>query len=63
MKYCGYCLRDNADESVVCRCCRNNLKIDVPVYHLPIGTLLNAKYMVGKAWEKADLALLILAGI
>ena len=49
MKYCGYCLMANPDDSKFCERCGKSFSDDVPSYHLAVGTVLNYKYIVGRA--------------
>lgn len=49
MKYCPDCLSENNDEAEICEKCKSKLNIDVPVYHVAVGSILNGKYVVGKA--------------
>ena len=49
MKFCPVCLKENSNDSKFCEGCGQDLGYVVPIYHLAVGTLLNGKYIVGKA--------------
>ena len=49
MKFCPFCLKENPNDSKFCEGCGQNFNCNIPIYHLAVGTLLNGKYVVGKA--------------
>ncbi len=49
MKYCGYCMSRIEDSDTVCPVCGKNVAAETPSHHLPVGTVLADRYVVGAA--------------
>ncbi|MEE5993246.1 MAG: leucine-rich repeat domain-containing protein [Oscillospiraceae bacterium] len=49
MKYCWHCMNPIQEGAKICPFCKKIPEFIVPEHHLPAGTILNHKYLIGEA--------------
>lgn len=48
-KICFSCMEEIEDGVSSCSCCGKPINVEIPPYHLPTGTILNKKYLIGRS--------------